>query len=169
LLRGVDEYREEACRAPCAAAPDTGRFIRRMENESDESDEIAPAQPLPVTNTTVATAVQATNTTAAPALQAQARSDDTPTRPRGAGRGLGWSDEELTALIVQGYDISSDPVVGAGQTAEKYVDRIRAAFLAKLQSGACSATGTKCALDNRRWRGSVDSVDLGDRRGDVEE
>jgi hypothetical protein len=136
MPRRVDEYREEARRAPCAAVPDTGRFIRRMENESDE---IAPAQPLP-----------ATNTTAASALQAQARSDDRPSRPQGAGRGLGWSDEELTALVVQGHDIGSDPVVGAGQTAEKYADRIRGAFLAKLPPGACSATGTKCALDNRR-------------------
>jgi hypothetical protein len=153
MLRGVVEYREEACRAPCAAAPDTGGFIWRIENESDESDEIAPAQPPPVTNTTVTTAMHVTNATAAPALQAQARSDDTPSRPRGAGCGLGWSDEEVTAIIVQGYDISSDPVVGAGQTAEKYADRIRAAFLEKVPSGACSATGTKCVLDNRQWRG----------------
>jgi hypothetical protein len=72
MLRGVVEYREEACRAPCAAAPDTGRFIWRMENESDESDDIAPAQPPPVKTTTVTTAMQVTNTTAAPALQAQA-------------------------------------------------------------------------------------------------
>jgi hypothetical protein len=136
MPRRVDEYREEARRAPCTAVPETGHFIRRMENESDE---IAPAQPLP-----------ATNTTAASALQAQARSDDRPSRPQGAGRGLGWSDEELTALVVQGHDIGSDPVVGAGQTAEKYADRIRGAFLAKLPPGACSATGTKCALDNRR-------------------
>jgi hypothetical protein len=77
MLRGVVEYREEACRAACAAAPDTGRFIWRMENESDENDEISPAQPPSVTNTTVTTAMQVTNTTAAPALQAQARSDDT--------------------------------------------------------------------------------------------
>jgi hypothetical protein len=72
MLRGVVEYREEACRTPCAAAPDTGRFIWRMENESDESDDIAPAQPPPVKTTTVTTAMQVTNTTAAPALQAQA-------------------------------------------------------------------------------------------------
>jgi hypothetical protein len=110
----------------------------RMETQSDESDEIAPVQSLP-----------ATNTTAASAQQAQARSGNTLSRPRGTWRGLGWSDGELTALVVQGYDIGSDPIVGAGQTAEKYADRIRAAFLVKLPPGACSATGTKCVLDNR--------------------
>jgi hypothetical protein len=112
-----------------------------METQSDDSDEIAPVQSLP-----------AANTTAASAQQAQARSGNTLSRPRGTGRGLGWSDEELTALV-QGYDIGSNPIVGAGQTAEKYADRIRAAFLVKLPPGACSATGTKCALDNRRWAG----------------
>jgi hypothetical protein len=84
-----------------------------METQSDDSDEIAPVQSLP-----------ATNTTAASAQQAQARSGNTLLRPRGTGRGLGWLDEELTALVVQGYDIGSDPIVGAGQTAEKYADRI---------------------------------------------
>jgi hypothetical protein len=39
MLRQNDEYREEARRAPCAAAPDTGRFLRRMENVSDVSDQ----------------------------------------------------------------------------------------------------------------------------------
>jgi hypothetical protein len=135
LLCRVSEYREEPSRISC-------RFLRRTETQSDHSDEIAPVQSLP-----------ATNTTAASAQQAQARSGDTPSTPREAGRGLGWSDEELTAVVVQGYDIGSDTIVGAGQTAEKYADRIRAAFLVKLPPGACSATGTKCALDNRRWTG----------------
>jgi hypothetical protein len=113
-----------------------------METRRDESDEIAPAQSLPTANTTAVTE-----------QQAQARSDNALSRPRGTGRGLGWSDEELTALVVQGYGIGSGPIVGAGQTADKYADRIRAAFLAKLPPGACSATGTKCELNNRRWTG----------------
>jgi hypothetical protein len=91
MLRRDDGYREEAHRAPCAAAPDTGHIPRRMENKSDESDEIAPAQPLPATNTTAATA-----------LQAQARSDNTTSRSRGSGHGLGWSDEELTSVLPPG-------------------------------------------------------------------
>jgi hypothetical protein len=41
----VGEYREEARLAPRAAAPDTGRFLRRMENESEESDQ--PGRPTP--------------------------------------------------------------------------------------------------------------------------
>jgi hypothetical protein len=74
-----------------------------METRSDESDEIAPAQSLP-----------AADTTAVPGQQAQARPDNALSRPRGTGCGLGWSDEELTALVVQEYDIGSDPIVGAG-------------------------------------------------------
>jgi hypothetical protein len=34
-----------------------------------------------------------------------------------------------TALVVQGYDVGSDPVVGVGQTAEKYAVRICYALL----------------------------------------
>jgi hypothetical protein len=44
------EYREDAGRTSCGATPDTGRFLRRMENQSDESDEIAPAQSLSAVN-----------------------------------------------------------------------------------------------------------------------
>jgi hypothetical protein len=69
-----------------------------------------------------------------------------------AGRGIGWSDAELTALVVHGYEVGSDPIVGAGQTAEAYSMRVWAAFLEKIPPGACSATDTKCAMDRRRWK-----------------
>jgi hypothetical protein len=58
-LSRVDEFHEEARHAPGTATPDTGRFLRRMENQSDESDEIAPAQLLQAAHTTAATAQQA--------------------------------------------------------------------------------------------------------------
>jgi hypothetical protein len=120
-----------------------------METRSDESDEIEPARSLPAANTTAVTG-----------QQAQERLDTALSRPRGTGRELGWSDEELTALVVQGYDISSDLIVGAVQTVDKDADRNRAAFLAKLPPGACSSTGTKCALGNRRWTGRQAAVCL---------
>jgi hypothetical protein len=116
-----------------------GQRLGQEDNESIESEDVVPAP--------------STSAPHAMMVAAQAGSSTSPRRQRGAGRGLSWSNEELTALVVQGYDISSDPAVGAGQTADKYADRIRSAFLEKMPPEACSATGTKCALDNRRWRG----------------
>jgi phage FluMu gp28-like protein len=49
------------------------------------------------------------------------------------GVGLSRSKDELTALIVQGYSISSDSAVDAGQTVEKNAGRMRAAFIEKVQ------------------------------------
>jgi hypothetical protein len=57
------------------------------------------------------------------------------------------------ALVVQAYDVGGDPVVGSGQTAEKYAERIRDAFARKAPADACMKRGTRCARDNRRWQG----------------
>jgi hypothetical protein len=57
------------------------------------------------------------------------------------------------ALVVQAYDAGGDPVVGSGQTAEKYAERIRDAFARKEPADACMKRGTRCARDNRRWQG----------------
>jgi hypothetical protein len=120
-----------------------------MENKKDDGYETTSGQSLLASSATVATSQQA------PELSAKVAS-----RPRGAGRGLGWSDDELTALVVQGYDGGRDPTVDAGQTAERYADRMRSAFLSKMPPGACTATGTKCALDNCRWTGRPAAVCL---------
>jgi hypothetical protein len=50
-------YREEG-HSSSGATPRTGRFLRRIENQSDESYEIAPAKSLPAANATAATAQQ---------------------------------------------------------------------------------------------------------------
>jgi hypothetical protein len=102
-----------------------------MEKGSDESDGLVASQSMPVANAAATTSQRARLPT--------------------TGRGLGWSDAELTALVVQGYEVGSDPSVGAGQTAEAYSMRKRAALLEKMPPGVCSATGTKCAMDSRRW------------------
>ena len=68
-----------------------------------------------------------------------------PSRKGGVGRGLSWLNDEVTALIVQGYIISSDPAVGAGQTVEKYAERMWAAFIEKAPVDACLTD------DHRRW------------------
>jgi hypothetical protein len=55
---------------------------------------------------------------AATSQQAPGQSAHVVSMPRESGRELGWSDDELTALVVQSYDVDRDPTVGAGQTAE---------------------------------------------------
>jgi hypothetical protein len=57
------------------------------------------------------------------------------------------------ALVVQAYDVGGDPVVGSGQTAEKYREIIRDAFARKAPADACTKRGTWCARDNRRSQG----------------
>jgi hypothetical protein len=126
-----------------------------MEAESGDSGEIVPVQTRPSDHGT-GHALARVDTLVSTHLArgtAYEVSGDAQGKPRRTGRGLGWSDDELTALMVQGYDVSCDPVVGAGQKADKFADRIRTSFLQKMPPDACSATGTKCALDNRRWRG----------------
>jgi hypothetical protein len=44
-------------------------------------------------------------------------------------------------------------VIESGQTAEKYSESIRDAFARKAPAGACTSNGTRCARDNRRWKG----------------
>jgi hypothetical protein len=64
-------------------------------------------------------------------------------KTRGVGRGLSWSNEELTALIVQGYSISSDSAVGAGQTVEKNAGRMRAVFFETVRRTRAPLTRIK--------------------------
>jgi hypothetical protein len=104
-----------------------------MEKGREESDALVASQSMPVANAAATTSQHARLLT--------------------AGRGLGWSDAELTALFVQGYEVGSCPIVGAGQTAESYSMQMRAAFLETMPPGACSSTGTKRAMDSRRWKG----------------
>jgi hypothetical protein len=66
-------------------------------------------------------------TPAQPATAARGRLP--PSKTRGVGRGLSWSNEELTERIVQGYSISSDSAEGAGRAVEKNAGRMRAAFI----------------------------------------
>jgi hypothetical protein len=61
-------------------------------------------------------------------------------------RGLGWSDDELTALVVQGYDVGSDPTVGSGQTAERYADRMRAAVYLRCRRERAQQLGLSAHL-----------------------
>jgi hypothetical protein len=68
-------------------------------------------------------------------------------------RGLALSNEELMALVVEAYGVGGDPVIGSGQTAEEYAERIRDAFARKAPADACASNGTRCARDNRRWQG----------------
>jgi hypothetical protein len=60
---------------------------------------------------------------------------------------------ELTALVLEAYGVGGDPVIGSGQTAEKYAERIRDAFARKSPADACTSNDTRCARDNRLWQG----------------
>jgi hypothetical protein len=62
---------------------------------------------------------------------APAHGERASSRKCGIGCQLSRSNDELTALIVQGYCISSDSAVRAGQTVEKNTGRRRAAFIEK--------------------------------------
>jgi hypothetical protein len=66
---------------------------------------------------------------------------------------------------VQRYDIGRNATVGAGQTAERYAYRMRAAFKSKMPPGACTATGISAHLTtddgqaDRRLRDSETKLD----------
>jgi hypothetical protein len=83
---------------------------------------------------------------------AAAQDQQAQSRKRGVGRGLAWSNEELTSLVAQAYDIGGDLVVGSGQSADKYAERIRDAFAQKAPVDACQRNGTRCGRDSRRWQ-----------------
>jgi hypothetical protein len=108
---------------------------------------------LPRTVAAVVTAIMFDEVSTQAKQAAAVQEQQAQSRKGGVGRGLAWSNEELTALVVEAYSVGGDPVIGSGQTAAKYAERIRDAFARKAPADACTSNGTRCARDNRRWKG----------------
>jgi hypothetical protein len=94
-------------------------------------------------------------TPAQPATAAQGRRP--PSGEGGVRRGVSWSNEELIVLIVQGYSISSDSAVGAGQTVAKNAGRMRAPFIEKVQRTRAPLTLIKFSVAVRCYSKASDA------------